>query len=242
MDEDTLIVEDMTIMEKSPLFGKKISFNGDSICQGAGHPGGYGKIIADRCGMIYQNVGVGGGTVAAEQFTKTGVKRHWISRTVCKMDGDADYAIVEGGVNDASLFGDYGSPLLGTITEGFNKELDDTTFIGAFESMLRQLVTKFRGKKIGYIAVHRMTGRYTPEFREDENFYLAAKRCCEKWGVPFLDLTNEVPPFAFFRPEGDPRLYELRKRFTKDGDGWHPNEDGYLRYYCDKIESWLKTL
>ena len=229
-------------MEKSPLFGKKITFNGDSICQGAGHPGGYGKIIAERCGMEYRNVGIGGGTITAEQFTKEGVKRHWISRTISKMDEDSDYAIVEGGVNDASLFGDFGSPALGKLSKGYNQELDDTTFYGAFESMLKQLIIRFKGKKIGYIAVHKMTCRFTPEFDKEENFYLAAKECCEKWGVPFLDLTNQIPPFAFFRPEGDPELYKLRQTYTKDGDGWHPNEAGYLKYYCDKIEAWLLTL
>ena len=169
--------------ERSPLFGKKISLNGDSICNSRG---GYGKIIADRCGMEYQNISIGGGTIAAEQFSKEGVKRHWISRTICNMDEDADYAIVEGGVNDASLFGDYGSPVLGEISEGYNAELDDTTFYGAFESMLKQLIIRFRGKKIGYIAVHKMTARFSSEYEGKNNFYLAAKECCAKWGVPFL--------------------------------------------------------
>ena len=90
-------------MEGSPLFGKRISVNGDSICQGVGHPGGYVKIIAERNSMTYENLGIGGGTVATGIVPKSsaeGKPRHPIAVTVDRMDPDADYAIVEGGVND----------------------------------------------------------------------------------------------------------------------------------------------
>lgn len=225
---------------QSTLSGKKITFNGDSICAGDGFRGGYGIIIAERCGMKYQNVAIGGATVTAETYTKNGVKRHWICRTIDRMDEDSDFAILEGGVNDASISGELAIPI-GEITDGYKGPFDDTTFIGAFESMLRQAVIKFRGKKIGYIAVHKMTARYSSTYTGDDSFYLAAKRCCAKWGVPFLDLNIAVPPFAYFTPN-DPDLYKLREKYTKNADGWHPNEEGYKKYYCDKIEAWLKTL
>ena len=225
-------------MEKSPLFGKKIVLNGDSICAARG---GYGRIIAERCGMEYQNVAVSGGTVAAEQYEGER-PRHCISRTVCLMDEDADYAIVEGGVNDAAFLGEVGAPLLGRMSDGYDAELDDTTFYGAFESMLKELLIRFPGKKVGYIAVHKMTERFSSDYEGEDNFYLAARACCEKWGVPFLDLNTRVPAFGFFAPDGDPELYALRERYTNHADGWHPNDEGYLRYYCDKIEAWLRTL
>ena len=230
-------------MSDSLLHGKSISFNGDSICYGAGFHGGYGKIIAERNDMIYENVGVGGATISAETYVKTdGRPRHWVSRTIEKMNPDADFAIVEGGVNDASLNKDGMPPKFGRITEGYSGPFDDTTFLGAFESMLKQLTVRYAGKKIGYIAVHQMTVKYRPDYMGEDNFYLGAKKCCEKWGVPFLDLTASCPPFAYFKSDDIPELYELTKRYTQNGDGWHPNEEGYLRYYCDKIEAWLKTL
>ena len=225
------------------LKGKKIVFNGDSICQGVDEPGGYGKYIADRNEMQYQNIGIGGGTIAKNttrfsQSQKRDVPRHCICGTIQQMDADADYAIVEGGVNDASL--DTPVPL-GAISDGYSAELDETTFYGAFESMLRQLIIRFEGKKIGYIAVHKMTPGYTAEGAAP-NYYHAAKECCAKWGVPFLDLNTSVPPFRYFEADGLPELYALRQKYTCNGDGWHPNREGYLKYYCDKIEAWLKTL
>lgn len=217
------------------LYGKKITVNGDSICYGAGSTGGYAKIIGENNNMTVQNIGVGGGTIAAETYSGDTAK-HWISRTIGNMDADADFAILEGGVNDASI----GVPM-GEMSSGYNGAFDDTTFIGAFESMLYQLVTRFAGKKYGYIAVHQMTANYRVGNDESTSYYYAAKKCCEKWGVPFLDLNVSVPPFAFFN-ESNEGLNALKTTYTHNGDGWHPNEEGYRKYYVPKIEAWLKTL
>ena len=222
----------------NPLYGKSITFNGDSICKGAGYLGGYAKFIGENNRMTVQNVGVGGGTITAEQYnSSSGNARHWISRTIVNMDETADYAIVEGGVNDSSL-----NVPLGAITSDYKSELDDTTFYGAFESMLKQLVTRFAGKKYGYIAVHQMTTNFRVGNDPETSYYWAAKKCCEKWGVPFLDLNMTVPPFVYFKGSVSEELDALRTTYTKDGDGWHPNEEGYKKYYVPKIEAWLKTL
>lgn len=223
----------------NPLLGKKLVLNGDSICQGAGWKGGYGAILAERNQMILQNVAIGGATVTAEQYySEQHTPRHWISRTVDRMDADADYVLVEGGVNDASL-----RVPMGELTAGYTKPLDDTTFCGAFESMLRQLLERFPGKKIGYISVHQMTVEFSPTDTVF-GYYQAAKQACEKWGVPVCDLTVRIPAFGLFPKieSENPALYALRHTYTYRGDGWHPNEAGYRRYYCDPIEAWMKTL
>ena len=217
------------------LNGKYISFNGDSICQGVGYIGGYGKIIADENSMKYQNIGIGGATILPGIMNLNGLPRHCISKTIDKMDADADYAILEGGVNDSG----HGVPL-GQLSEGYDAELDETTFYGAFENMLKQLIIRFAGKKYGYIAVHQMSVNFRVTNPPEKSYYWAARRCCEKWGVPFLDLNTTVPPFAFFTPESE--LFPLREKYTYNADGWHPSEEGYRKYYVPKITAWLKTL
>lgn len=209
----------------NPLCGKKVTFNGDSICYGAGHLGGYGKIIAGRNKMIYTNRGVGGGTITAELYSSNGTKRHWISRDIPNIDPTSDYVILEGGVNDASL-----NPNLGEITEGFTSELDDTTFCGAFESMIKQCYELFPSAKIGFIIVHQMTERFNP----GGEFYEKAIAILNKWGVPYLNLAIQAPPMNY--------IASLKEIYTSSADGWHPNELGYKTFYCDKIESWMKTL
>lgn len=223
---------DLESLDKNnPLNGKVISFNGDSICYGAGFKGGYGKIIAERNNMIYENIGVS----EARIVETTG--KHCISKTILNMRQDADYCIVEGGINDAT-----NGATLGSITPYGTWEFDETTYYGAFEKMLQNMVTRFAGKKIGYIAVHRMAPTYSLHGGQTNNFYEASKKCCEKWGVPFCDLTSNVPPFSAFSSSSPEELQLLRTTYTLNGDGWHLNEDGYKKYYCDKIEAWLKTL
>lgn len=235
---------DVIATNVNPLYGKKISVNGDSICYGKGYTGGYGKIIAEKNGMTLQNIGVSGATIAAERYftgsdgnPDTTKPRHWICRTIENMDSDADYAIIEGGVNDASQ----SDSVLGNISSSYAEVFDDTTFCGAFENMLKQLIVRFAGKKYGYIAIHKMAPSYRSENDESMSYYWAAKKCCEKWGVPFLDLNISVPPFNYLKTV-DESLAALAAAYTDSGDGWHPNEEGYKKYYVPKIEAWLKTL
>lgn len=56
--------EDYKIMQ-SPLYGKKLYVDGDSICYGNGYMGGYGRIIANKYNMTLTNKGVGGGTITS---------------------------------------------------------------------------------------------------------------------------------------------------------------------------------
>ena len=221
-------------MTNNPLYGKYITFNGDSICAGAGFPGGYAIIIAHENSMKQENIAVSGGTVISGLFG--GSQRHCISETIDKMDADADYAIIEGGINDAGL-----CLALGEITQGYDDELDEKTFYGAFELMLKRLITRFAGKKYGYIAVHQATANYRSINESSTSYFYAAKKCCEKWGVPFLDLNSTVPPFGFL-PKTSSELYSIREKYTYNADGLHPNEDGYRKYYVPKITEWLKTL
>lgn len=214
----------------NPLTGKKVSFLGDSICVGSEENSNYGKIIADRNGMVYENVGHGGATVTAETYSRsTGNAKPWLCRMVTNMSADADYAIIEGGINDG--WDETVQGKIGSITKGYDAVLDDTTYYGAFESMLKQLVTKFQGKKIGYIAVPKIHGMYDSS-RNAPNMYHIALECCAKWGVPVCDLNTITPPVEY--------LADLGTTYT--ADACHPTYEGYLKYYCDPIEAWMKTL
>lgn len=225
----------------NPLWGKIIALNGDSICAGTVNGGGYGVIIANKNNMTYQNVAVGGGTITAETYqlpenypdlTKPKA-RHWISRTVSKMRDDADYIILEGGINDF-----WNKVPLGEITPNYNSLLDDTTFCGAFESMLKQAILKWPGKKIGFIIVHKITNTYYPYGNSTPGkFELYREKIieiCNKWSIPYLDL---------FNCSGlNVNIQEIKQKYTTKGDGTHPNAEGYELFYVPKIEAWMKTL
>lgn len=210
----------------NPLYKKVIAFTGDSICEGReNNGGGYAKIIGERNNMTVQNLGVSGGKIT------TGTTSFCISESVLNMREDADYVILEGGVNDMAMDN------LGTISNNFTATLDTTTFCGAFEQMIKSAIARFPGKKIGYIAVHRLKQWAPDEYNtlhQNTGYYEAAISICKKWGIPVCNLTINCPS-----------LYEndsLKQAYTTNADGWHPNEEGYKKYYVPKIEAWLKTL
>lgn len=221
-NEVAKIVGDKEISTYNPLFNKKVLWNGDSIMAGAGYGGGFAKIISERNDMFSTNYAVGGATITAETQNNAGINRHWISRDVDNMAIDADYIILNGGVNDGSL----GLPM-GVITDGYDDIYDDTTFCGAFESLINKLYEKYPDKKIGFVQVHKMS--------ESQSVYVPKTiEILKKWGVPYIDLYTQVPPLGY--------ITNLKNNYTNNADGWHPNELGYRAFYVDKIESWLKTL
>lgn len=218
-----------------PLIGKVLSVNGDSICQGKGYRGGYAKIIGERNAMVVENLGDGGAVITFGKTFSDGTARHCIANTITSMREDADYILIEGGANDAGL-----SVPVGKISDGYNATLDTSTYCGAFEYMLKMLVSRFAGKKYGYIAVHQCVSKYrVTDTDKSTSYYWLAKSMCEKWGVPFCDLNSTVPPFNYL---SNSSISEVNATYTDNGDGWHPNEEGYKKYYCDKIEAFMLSL
>lgn len=214
---------------ETDLSGKYASFIGDSICEGAGFPGGYSLLIARKYGMLPpQNNGSSGAIVTSIASESV---RVYINTMVDKMDGNADFYIAEGGVNDADL-----SAPLGALSSGFTAELDTATFYGAMETLCKNLATLHHGKKVGYIFAHRvsLTTKYAYDYTGENNYYKAAKECCEKWGIPFLDLNKHCPPLGC--------VESLKSSYTNNGDGYHPNEAGYKKYYVDRVAAWMLTL
>lgn len=62
------------------------------------------------------------------------------------MSNTADYAIFEGGVNDA-----WSSVPLGSITSDYFSALDKTTFCGALENIFKQAISKWTSSRIGIL-------------------------------------------------------------------------------------------
>lgn len=224
---------DQIIAMHSPLFQKKAVYDGDSICYGEGFAGGYAGIIKNMYSMTMQNNAVSGATITAG----TGVS-HIISTSIGNLDSDADYVILEGGVNDASI--SVSAPL-GTYSASYTDTFDTETFYGALDTMFKTLVTRFAGKKYGFIITHQMAKSLRWSNEENTSYYWAIVKCCKKWGVPYLDLNISAPPFNLLRDNGG-ALDAVRLAYTLNGDGWHPNEDGYKKYYVPKIVAWMETL
>jgi lysophospholipase L1-like esterase len=210
----------------SPLYSKVAVFDGDSICNAINDSqDGWAGRIATKNNMTYTNYAVDGATITGGLMADSN-PRHWISRSVSSMRSDADYIVFEGGTNDADLLG-VGN--MGTISNGYNAVLDDTTFSGALESTFKQAILKFPGKKIGYIVAHKMGTGAQADNRKA--FFDRVIQICIKWGIPYINLWDE----SYLNPN----ITEVNNTYYSDGQ--HLLSAGY-DVIAPKIEAWMKTL
>ena len=223
------------------LNGKVITATGDSITAAtASNPEwSYVKQIADKNGMVYENKAVWGG-VFPKNVVANGSTLPSILETMDSMRADADFIILSGGVNDFTYIHS-GTEPYGAISSSYNTELDEGTYCGAFESMLKTAILKWSGKKILYVIEHKMISENSLIGMAIRDTYLPATiQMLKKWGIPYVDLYNDVPPLGL--------VPELRDSYTWDydedgvGDGWHPNKEGYRCFYTPMVEAKLKTI
>lgn len=209
------IAEASGTVSGNPLSGKKAAYAGDSICYGYGYTGGYAKIIAENNDMTFSNVAVSGAKLVGD-----------IVGQLSSLPNDADYYIIEGGYNDYAA----GNYTLGEI-QNWGYAIDETTITGAIQYIFRYLYNNFPGKKYGFIFPHRI-----PQYGSswDTTYRPAIKEALKKWGIPYIDLTDNALPIAMNST--------WRDAYTDNGDGIHPNRTGYETWYVPKITAWMKTL
>ena len=238
------------------LQGKKIIWNGDSICQGSKTWGNWATRIAAWNDMTFANYGIGGGTVTENVLVSADDPRirHSVSGTVDRMyeeHPDADYVILEGGTNDADLLGSLirgeRPARIGRIDlEDYSGEYDADTFCGALESMFCRATRYWKGKKIGYIVAQKMgfrTDGYTDDCNNRRAYFALAIKACEKWGIPYLNLWDGCPlnPQLPWHYDKTLTALENNEKGSLYVDGQHMTAAGY-DFTADVIDSWLKTL
>jgi lysophospholipase L1-like esterase/outer membrane murein-binding lipoprotein Lpp len=205
---------------ENPLFGKSIVYKGDSILNGSndtsGRRGWTGR-IRDKNNMTMTNSAVNGALISDK-----GAGYHCIANNISNLPATADYVIFEGGANDY-----FNRMPIGTISDGYAATLDKTTFCGAFESVCKQILQKYPGKKIGYIIVYKLLNS-TADRTGQKEYFDKAREICEKWSIPYLDLWKT----SGLDHNVNPQFF---------ADNVHVNDLGYDVTF-EKVEAWLRTL
>jgi lysophospholipase L1-like esterase len=240
---------------KNPLYGKRVIFDGDSICHATSESNltqnrGWAYRIGAKNNMDWHNLGISGATITAEMYSSvTGNPRHWVSRSIDKIHekfSDMDYLIFEGGTNDADLLL-IGSDKFGKLDlSDYSGNYDDSTFTGAVESLLYKAITYYPKAKIGFIIAQKM-GTHSIGFGGEENkrryYFNRVIEVCKKWGVPYIDLWEKSPLNPRLKCYYDPELdvegnIKAGKAYM---DGQHLTALGY-DIISDSIEAWMMTL
>jgi lysophospholipase L1-like esterase len=228
----------------SPLKGKKIAYNGDSICEerlnkdaNSYNGGGYAKLIADLVGGTYENRAISGGVLASILPNGTTTRRH-VCTDVPNMADDADLVCFEGGIND------YWHDIpLGEFSESdYTGAIDDTTVTGALESIFRQAINKWVGKPICFVITHKIT---TTAFNANDAGYTFKQahdrviEVCKKYSIPYFDAFDNGGLNAYMSIHN--QTY-MTSNTNGTPDGCHPNEEGYRKYYVPQLIKLFESL
>lgn len=219
-----------TVTTESSLYGKKIVYDGDSICIGTYGGGGYAKLIADKVGGSYINQAVGGARLQTQEGSSGNF--HSIVDNLTNLPIDGDLYCFEGGVNDV-----WSSVPLGTYSmSDYTGEVDKTTICGALETIFRYCLNNFIGKPICYIITHKVS---SIGFDNYKNYHDSAVAICNKYSIPYYDAYNESGLNGWNTAQSSAFLTGNE---TAIPDGCHPNEDGYNRYYVPQLMSLFESI
>ena len=118
---------------------------------------------------------------------------------------------------------------LGTIDDTTNE-----TFYGAYNVVLRYLIEKYPYTKIGLI----VSNSYL-----SEEYRIAIKEVGKKWGIPYLDLMDDLSvPMTLSKTGACAEAINLRKsQFIVSENNGHPNVKAH-EYQSTYIENFLRSL
>lgn len=222
---------------KSKLLNKLIAYNGDSICESrivsgtANNGGAYAYIISKLTGAKYDNRAISGGILASAVPTGETMPQRSVVSDVTNMPDDADLICFEGGINDY-----WKNVPLGDYSESdYSGTLDTTTVCGALESIFRQATTKWVGKPIVFVIVHKI--KSTVYVANSAGYTFAQARdkmigICNKYAIPYYDAFAESGLNAYNDIQN---TTFLTSNSTGNPDGCHPNESAYRRYYVPQL-------
>lgn len=217
----------------SPLSGKKIIYDGDSIAEGReNNGGGYPALIAELTGATFENLAVGGARLCSAEGTRSVVDN------LPNLPIDGDLYCFEGGINDY-----WNNTPLGTcIPTDYTGALDTGTICGAMETIFRYCMDAFPGKPVCFVIVHKIQNTATSPNANGDTFtdYRNAMiTVCQKYSIPYYDAFTESGLNGWNQVQND--LF-LTAGMQIEGDGIHPNSEGYKRYYVPQLLSLFERI
>lgn len=229
--------------EIDPLNGKTLVSLGDSIAYGAGNPQGggvyksYANLIAEKHGMQLASYAVTGATLCPTLDANKNVCGQ--VSTLLSSNVAPDIILVEGGINDIHNNFDYetnrGAVISPETNNAYTTLITDSTkatVCGALEWIFCKLKMTYSSAIVIFIAVHRATSR---NMTRQAQLHSDEMAICEKWAIPVVNIYENGLL--------NTKILEMRDAFTlilsdtQIGDGIHPNEAGYLKFYVPMIET-----
>nr|DAH75158.1 MAG TPA: GDSL like Lipase Acylhydrolase [Caudoviricetes sp.] len=212
------------VKEVSNLNGLKIGFLGDSFTDVSNY---YGKMIADRTGLVAYNYGKQGSRIYADSIVSGNIVQSFWKR-VLNMEKGLDCIVVFGGINDGSSRTIYETNL-GTIDdtvltqEQIEAGETPTSFYSACKTIYELLMNQYQDKKIlMVIPPHVLNSSYDVSLKAYmgiEKIIEAEKNVADFYGIPVCDLWKNCTEMNNF--QGNVAIYRLGS-----SNDIHPNTKG----------------
>ena len=223
------------IDKSNPLKGKKGYFIGDSIM--IGHDDvettlSITKFLTDKYGMECVNKARGGAIL-------TSSTKHYapIYQMLTSIPNDADYIIMQGGVNgmtkEASEDAPWGWGEMSADTNDMVAPEDIINQIPCLENMCQYVISHFPNAKYGFIITYKISS-WADYWKEKSEL---VKQVLEKWGIPYLDWRQTgvnlaslrireqygVDAFASYEEYSSEKTYNVDDRVLNEGNAYKCN-------------------
>jgi hypothetical protein len=212
------------------LKGKTMYAFGDSIVYGHSYSRSFVNLTAERELMNLKKYAVNGATIGPGG-------NQILSQVRGAAAPSPDYAVFNGGTNDAGLIYE-NRYRVGTTAPGFDPAtFDRSTYAGSLETTVHAMRTKWPTTRIVYVAVHKLGSR-------DWNTQLAIRsvtlQICAKWGVTVADVFGNSTLDT--RNDGQRVAYTFSGLVNgypgTGGTGTHPNLAG-INFYLPVLTAAL---
>ena len=196
-----------------------------------GKNGVYPYWIGGRNGMTVENIAVSGSTLAMDAgSTERNCFSYPRTGRYLSIPADVDYITLKFGINDS-----HHEIPIGDVTDEVN-----TTFCGAWNIVLREIITNHPFAHIGIIVTNGCD-------ESNNNAYTDATiAMARRWGIPYLDENGSDQVPLLHRVNGRPYLCDEVRRFRMNqfrisDTNAHPNAQAHLweSYF---VEHWLRSL
>lgn len=211
----------------NPYKGKTIVAFGDSIIAGWGWKEGTGIVqpLKEKYpdGTWINNAESGANIAISNNPAHTPIISQIRSYT-----GQPDAIIFDGGVNDLN-----NNIAMGNISDSYDSNYDTTTICGAMESALQYVMDTFPLAVKLYIIPHSFSKNNYVDSVHEKTIEI-----CKKWNMPYLDMRK----CAQIAMTSKNKSKYTRNANTGVGDGVHPTETWYRKFYAPLVDRRLRDL
>lgn len=215
----------------TPTKNGKHVFMGDSLTDESTLGKGvknYVNFVTERLGLTSINIGMGGTGYLADNG-KENPEYNFLKRK----------NLIPSDATSVTIFGSFNDLFISNYTIGNVGDTDTTTMHGAFNTLIKEIYKINPSMKIGIISPTPWVGRNQRHEEEERrngaiNYVNFLEEACKYNSLPFLNLfyTSGVRTWDT----------DFNNRYTKGGDGVHPNSVGHEIFITPQVTAFIDSI